>query len=585
MQKGPKIARSPLPWIRHPHVPLLGLLCALSAPAAQTNVPSPGQLAPKTHPPESQPQGPTVLLREPEQPAPAAGDQMKVTVSRFVLEDSDPKLLAIAARTLSPLSGHPVPLLEIYAAVAGVEQNYVDGGHFFTRIIVPPQHLRDGGELRLAVIHGFIEWVDVDDIPETLHTRVSAVLAPLLNNPSITRGAFERALLVLNDIPNLKLKASLRPGPADGSVILVLRGEYRAFTRELAIDNSLPALLGQTSATLSVEYNSGSEPIDQLYLTASGPLTSNPFGSSSPRSLILGGLRSAVGISGAAIDANLTWSATKPKSSQGTIDTESTYQRGSLHGAFPLVKSRASTLIAEATLDATSETQHAPQFGTTLYDDELRVMRLGLAADHVFSTRLQASAGLKLSRGVHALGSRALSEATVSDPLSQAGASDVFTKWEWRGALHSEVPVVRAALDLQLRGQRAGRPLLLSEKFTMGGPIDLSAYDAASFSGDQGWVARGELQRNLEGHLGAVNALAQAYLFAAHGEVEMRQPTAVERRTSVGSAVGVGARASSLRRGFFRPVSLSAELARQTNPFSAAMPDHWRVSVSLTADF
>jgi len=563
---------------------LLGLIWAVTA-GAQTNVPSPGQLVPKTFAPEERPAEPTLELPEGEPEKETPVDRVLVTVGRFALDDPDPELAAIGDRVLSSLRNHPVQIEAIYTAVAEVEQDYVDRGHFLTRVVIPPQHVADGGELRLTVIHGFIQWLDLDGIPVGSRARVAAILAPLVNSPKITRTAFERAMLVANDMPTLNLKARLQPGPEDGSVILVLSGQYRAITSQVSIDNSLPTILGRTSATLSSVYTAESGPISQLTLTASAPLTSNPISSNSPRSLLIGGLRSAVGNSGATLDADFTWSRTKPTPTSGVIDTDSTYERASLRGSYPIVKTRATTLLAEAALDATYEEETATQFGSTLYDDELRVLRLGLSADHVFSTALQASAGIDVSRGLRGLGSRSPADATADDQLSQVGASDIFTKWEWHGSLHRELPA-RLAADLQIRGQEVNRPLLLSEKFTLGGPADLSGYDTASFSGDRGWVVRGELQRHLDWHLGSMNTLAQAYVFGARGEVVMLQPTAAEQRTSLASSTGLGIRASSGRSGaHLGPIDLTGELARQFNSTTAALPDHWRVNLSATAHF
>jgi hemolysin activation/secretion protein len=563
---------------------LLGLVWAVTA-GAQTKVPAPGQLVPKTFAPEDRSAEPTLELPEPQREKKMAVEHAQANISRFALEDPDPELAALVDRVLSPLRNHPVPIDTIYAAIAEVEQDYVDRGHFLTRIVIPPQHVSDGGELRLTVIHGFIQWLDLDGIPAGSQARVAAILAPLVNNPSITRAAFERALLVASDMPSLNLKARLRSGPQDGSVIVVLSGQYRAITGQLAIDNSLPTLLGRTSATLSSAYTAESGPISQLYMTASAPVTSDPISSNSPRSLLVGGLRSAVRISGAALDADFTWSRTKPTSTSGVIDTDSTFERASLRGSYPIVKTRATTLVAEVALDATDEKETATQFGSTLYDDELRVLRIGLSADHVFSVVLQASAGLEISRGLHGLGSRGAADATADDPLSQVGAADVFTKWEWHASLHRELPT-RTAVDLQVRGQQVNRPLLLSEKFTLGGPADLSGYDTASFSGDRGWVVRGELQRHLDWHPGSVNTLAQAHVFGARGEVVMLQPTAAEQHTSLGSSVGLGMRASSGRSGaLVGPIDLTGELARQLNPTTTLLPDHWRVNLSATVHF
>jgi hemolysin activation/secretion protein len=553
---------------------------------AQNNGPSPGQLVPKTLPPEAT-SPPSMAVPVPERPSDIDTEvaDLDLTVSRFTLADAGPTLAALAERKLGPLRAHKVRVDAIYAAIAELEQTYVDQGHFLTRIMIPPQHVADRGELHLQVIHGFIQWLDLDEVPEAVRVRVSSILTPLVNNPRITRAQFERALLIASDLPGLTLRATLRAGPEVGAVILVVAGNTQNDHGSFAIDNTLPKLLGGTSGTLSSAYTAPSGTIDQLYFTGSAPVTSNPVGSDSPRSLLVGGLRSAVGVNGAALDANLTWSRTKPKSSPGVLDTDSTFDRAALRGTYPLIKTRATTLLADVAFDATAEQENATQFGKTLYDDQLRAVRAGISAIEVFDVAWQAAAGVDLSKGLHLLGARGPKDASAADPLSQQGASDVFTKFEWHASLHRQRPAAMG-LDLQVRGQQVNRPLLLSEKFTLGGPADLSAYDTASFSGDRGWAVRAELQRHLDWHVRSVSTGAQAYLFGAHGEVVMTLPTAAERRTSAGSSAGLGVRTSSASSGTsVGPLEFTGEVAREFNPAAADLADYWRLHVALTVHF
>jgi hemolysin activation/secretion protein len=561
---------------------LLGSLGA-SASFAQTNVPSPGQLAPKSFsPPESAP-APSVTYPEPTAPTDVV--HLQVTVGRFTVEGADPELARVADPILSPLRGHPIQIAAIYAAAAEVEQAYVIRGHFLTRIVIPPQHVPVGGELRLRVIRGFIQWVDVDGIPQGFRHRVEASFAPLVGRTSLTRAQFERTLLILGEVPGLSLRAMLRPGPAEGAVILVLSGDYRGETSQLSGDDSLPEVLGRISATLSTAYTSDSGEGEQEYLTFSAPVDFDPISAHDPRRLLAGGVRAPIGLSGDLIDAELTWATTAPRPTPDVLSTQSTFERVSLRDTYPIIKSRVGSLLAEASVEATSEVEDAPQFGTRLYDDQLRVLRVGLSAARVFTSAMQASFGVELSKGFHGLGTREPMDATQAPPLSQLGASAAFWKLEWHGVLHQQLPA-KAAVDLRVQGQSANSPLLVSEKFTMGGPTDLSGYDMASFSGDRGWSVRGELQRFLEWPRSARIGAEQCYVFAARGEAASLMPTAVEQRTSIGSSIGAGLRSSLARpTGWLGPIDLSGEFARQLNPAPGAIPDRWRVNFLVSVNF
>ena len=550
---------------------------------AQTNVPSPGQLAPKSFPPPESTAAPSVIY--PERTTPTDVVHLQVTVGRFTVEGADPELARVANRVLSPLRGRPIQIAAIYAAVAEVEQAYVNRGHFLTRVVIPPQHVPVGGELHLRVIRGFIQWVDVDGIPEGFRHRVEASFAPLIGRTSLTRAQFERTLLILGEVPGLSLRAMLRPGPAEGAVILVLSGDYRAETSQLSMDNSLPEVLGRISATLSTAYTSDSGEGEQEYLTFSAPVDFDPISAHDPRRLLAGGVRAPLGRSGDLIDVEVTWATTAPRPTPDVLATRSTFERLTLRDTYPIIKTRVTSLVAEASADATSEVEDAPQFGTRLYDDQLRVLRLGLSGDRVFPSALHGYFGVELSKGFHGLGTRGPMEATEGAPLSQLGASDVFWKLQWHAGLHQQLPA-ETAVDLRVQGQTANSPLLVSEKFTMGGPSDLSGYDLASFSGDRGWSVRGELQRSLEWPRSARISAEQCYVFAARGEASSLMPTAVEQRTSIGSSTGIGFRSSLARPvGSLGPIDLSGEFARQLNPAPGGIPDRWRVNFLASLNF
>jgi hemolysin activation/secretion protein len=530
---------------------------------------------------------PSVVLPEvsPELDTTKIVSNLDVTISRFILDGADPALAALADRRLAPLRNRRVPVDAIYAAVAELEQEYVDEGHFLTRVVIPPQHVADGSEMTLRVIHGFIQWLDLDGVPAAQRLRVSSILTPLTHNSGITRRQFERALLVAGDLPGLTLRASLRTGPEVGAVILVLAGEPKSDHGQIAVDNTLPTLLGGASATLSSAYTADWGPIDQLYFTGSAPVSTNSFSADSPRTLVAGGVRSAMGVGGAGVDANITWSRTKPKSSPGVLATESTFDRAALRGTYPLVKTRATTFIAYAAFDATAEQETAPQFGRILYDDQLRVFRVGLSAVHVFNRAWQGSASLDVSKGLHALGSRGPGEESPGDPLSQQGASDTFTKWEWYGSLRRDLGSTMV-VELQAHGQQASRPLLLAEKFVLGGSADLSAYDSASFSGDRGWAIRGEFQRRVDWHVTSWLGNGQVYVFGARGEVVLFEPTAAERPASTASSAGLGIRTTNGMAGeTVGPVEVNTEFAREFNSGYGEPPDRWRAHFSLVFHF
>jgi hemolysin activation/secretion protein len=542
---------------------------------------------------------------QPAEPAPAAGPTppaepaptaqpvpTDVTVGRFTVEDADPKFAAATDRILSKLRDHPVAPETIRAAAAEIQRIYVDHGRFLTLVSVPSQDVAAGGELRLRVIHRAIRSVDVTGIPKQYRARVLAFVAPLVGRASLTRAQFERAVLIAGTLPALNLKSTLQEGATDDAVILVLKGGYRAFTSLFSVDNAYPASVGRTSATLVSAYNPGARFVDEVSLALSTAADADGLSSRSPRRLLEAAARLPVGIGGGEIDVRYTWSAINPTSIPesdadiGLLDTASTYKRAALRATYPFIKSVGTSLVGAAGFDATSLIQTANPYGSSLFKDQLRVLRLGLALERFFNPATQASLGVDLSEGLNGLGSRSPADATADAPLSQAGASNTFTKWEAHAMLHRAL-AAKLAAELQLRAQYvATHPLLLTEKFTLGGPTDLSAYDYANFSGDRGWVGRAELQHTIKWNHGSTTNAAQTYLFAARGEVVNLGAIAPEPRTEIGAAAGLGLRDSLGRTGAsLGPVEVSGELARQINPSSIPGPEHWRVNFAVYVHF
>jgi hemolysin activation/secretion protein len=512
--------------------------------------------------------------------------QVAFTIGRFRVEDGDPALARKTTRLLAPLRDRSVSLTELRAAAQRLEQLYIDHGHFLTRVDLP-QDVPAGGECPIHIVHGFIERIDADGVPRALRPRVLAFLLPLVGQRAVTTARYERAILLANDLPTADLQATLHRGNSEGGVILVVKGHYRALSGYASVDDYLPSVLGRTSATVSAAYNP-TRYLDQIYAAASAAVDVDPLLSTSPHRYFETGMRGGLGTSGAEVDFHYLWSMSNPPLTAGGsdfgnafLDTAGAFRRVAIRVGFPLVKRSATTLSVDAGFDATAEFQLANPFANTLYADHLRVLRLGFDARHRFAATTELGLGIDLSQGIDAFGSRGPAQATVTVPLSQPGASDVFTKWEWHGSWRHDLPQ-KFGFELTTRGQYATHPLLLAEKFVLGGPSDLSAYDFADFSGDRGWMARAELQRLFSREGEATSAL-QPYGFAARGEVVNLQPLGLVRATEIGNSLGVGVRASLARsKVSLGPVEFGGEMARQLNPDVYGLPDRWRVDLAVT---
>ncbi len=568
---------------------VLGLLVAAPMAALAQSTPSPGQLSPRSVAPRVQ-QDPTgvSLPAPPSAGAPAGSERISLRPRLVVVEDGDQALDAETRAIVRPLEGRSVAASEVYAAAARIEALYAARGFFLTRVVVPPQTVRPGGDLRLRVVRGYLDSIDVSSLPREVAARVAAVTAPLIGQRGLTLGEFERRLLIAGETPGLTLRTVLTPGREPGAVSLRLEGRHRVVSGEISVDNSNARALGTWSLGTAVSLNSALGLGETVYASIAGVPGSDFLQANTPRRLFGAGVILPLGIDGLSINPELTYSTTRPRVDPGALPTSSEFIRASVRLLYPFIRSRTSSLVGRLGLDLTEETQRAPTFdNATLYRDRYNAVRLGLDGSHLVGvTGTLLSAGADFSQGIRGLGSRGAAEATPLQPLSRQGSSDTFSKIELRARLVQPLPA-GFAFDLTARAQYSfSGALFNAERFILGGTRALSAYPAGTFSGDHGWLVRGELSWTNQVFNGTWGGLTP-YVFGSRGQVFNVNPTAVEQKSITASALGLGARmqvALDPLIGPGRTAELSVEAARQFSN-DPLRREEWRFNVSGAVRF
>src|SRR6202035_1956605 len=107
-----------------------------------------------------------------------------------------------------------------------------------------------------------------------------------------------------------------------------------------------------------------------------------------------------------------------------------------------------------------------------------------------------------------------------------------------------------------------GKPLFLSEQFSLDGLDALSGYPSGTFNVDAGATLRGELARPFAFALQGGEALVSPYLFAAGGRGILEEPTVVEQAAIGAASLGLGLRTGANVTGAPFGGSFAIELAR-----------------------
>ncbi len=547
---------------------------------------SASQITPPTFRPSPSAPGTAVIVSgQPGLNAPAGADRLFVKLSGVTVEGGRPELAGDVEALRARLVGRRVPASELFAAARDLEAAYARAGFVLVRVVLPAQSLRDGGRMRLTVVDGFVERLEVGELPERVRARVTAVLSPLVGQKGLRLGEIERRLMIAGDTPGVAMRSALTPGKEAGATVLVVQGTYKMVGGFVGFDNTLSTDLGRVTANAGLDLNTPFGFGETIYLRASGHPGGNDssgvgaFFSDLPRVRTLaGGIVVPLGVDGLTLNLEATNSRTTPKA-KGGLQTATEFERYSTRLRYPWIRSRGLTFASEVIFDVEEERDDARLVGVVLplALDRLRVLRL--ASDVSWQV---PGAGTLFARGIasfglDAFGARSAADATPILPLTRQGADADFAKAEaivsYAQALGEHV-----GIGLLARGQTAFNSALpRAEQLGIASFQELSTFDAGTLGGDSGWMVRGEVNSPWLLPAGPVQLSVMPYAFAATGALSLHRPTVFERGTTNVSSIGVGLRLAASPDAGVSQASLTVEFGRRYR--DDGLPDANRFTV------
>lgn len=548
------------------------IFASLALPAfAQTA----SQITPPTFAPNLERGSGFALPGAPGLATPAGAENLFVTLSGVTIAGGLPALAEATAKLEAMLTGRQVSGAELFAAARELEAAYAAAGYVLVRVILPPQKLVDGATLKLVVLDGFIERVDTSGVPESVRHRVEQLVGPLAGRRALTLKEIERRVLLAGDTPGVVLRSTLAPGNSEGATVLVIDARYQAVSETLTFDNTLSKSLGRTTLGAGIDLNSIVGLGELVYLRASGHPNggANGFFERYPRNRTLAaGFILPLWVDGLTFNAEYTDARTTPEEIAG-IQTTDVFDRLSLRLRYAWLRGRIANFNSELALDAQDEKQSlfVATVPVPLSLDRLRIIRFVNDGDVLTPWGAVISGRAIGSFGIDGLGARSAAQASPLLPLSRQGADARFDKFDIALG-YNQTLLDHLAVSFAARAQYSfNAPLLRSEQIGIANISGLSAFDAGSIVGDQGYVVRGEvsspwtvpLQNPLFGPTGpTVGVVASPYLFGAYGEVSLQNPTALEAARIRASSFGGGLRIGGGAVGMLSNGSLSLEYGR-----------------------
>jgi hemolysin activation/secretion protein len=515
--------------------------------------------------------------------APAGAERLNFIVGRVVIKGPFPELDIETRALVRTVEGHRVTVAQVYEFANALEQAYARAGYVLVRVTVPPQKLNDHGRLLIVIVDGFVEKVQVDNVPDRVRALVSARMASLVGRRHIKLDEIERRLIIAGDVPGLRLKSTLARGKALGGALLVLEGTHQLVTATASIDNRLPSSLGTWSYGTSVALNSAFGFGEQFYASAQSSGDPARFDSNSPFRVLGAGAVLPLGTDSWILNPEYTNSRSQPLPVSGGLLNIGEFERFALRTSYFLIRTRTNTLSLNGAFEYISQNVALPLFSTDLNRDRYGVVRIGAAYETGlpwWSAALQTSA--TFSQGT---GGRDSADALASGvPLSRQGADPLFSKATFDAHVTQPLPD-EFRLDFIGRGQTSfGNPLFVSEQFSLDGPQAVSAYPSGTLNVDEGGTLRGELSRSFASIGTAVPVILSPYGFGSFGVGRLLEPTIVELPVIRAGAVGAGVRSGIDLPGGYQGVALGLEVARQFSNLPN-LPHSWRGQVVMSFRF
>jgi hemolysin activation/secretion protein len=458
-------------------------LLALSQGAWAQDIPGAGsqlrQIAPALAADKAKPQ---VRIEEAGTAPVADANAVAVLVKELQFSGSEAfpvaELLAIAR--FSP--GSRLTLADLQAMAARITSHYRSHGYFVARAYLPAQDIT-GNVVTIAVSEGRYGQVSLHNRSHLDDGLANGLLQGLDNGDAITIEPLEQRLLLLSDLPGVKVSSTLVPGSDPGTsdlIVDVVPGER--VTGLVEADNAGNPYTGEyrLGATVNLNNPLGRGDVASLRVLSSG--SGLNYGRASYQ-MQFGRATAGVAYSRLEYELGKQFAA---------LGAHGSAEVASVYGSVPLLRSRDSNLYVALGFDDKRFDDRLDLVPSAGREASARVATVSLYGNHHdgFGGGGTSAFYLSLSSGsldIH-------TPAALAADAASARSNGSYGKL-WFNASRLQRLTDRLSVYGSLTGQTASRNLDPSEKFVLGGMDGIRAYPQGEAYGDEG------LLLNLEARL------------------------------------------------------------------------------------
>ncbi|EHL2774284.1 ShlB/FhaC/HecB family hemolysin secretion/activation protein [Salmonella enterica subsp. enterica serovar Hvittingfoss] len=390
-------------------------------------------------------------------------------------------------RVVSPWLNRPVSFADLQAMADAVTQHYRNRGVLLARAILPPQTIKDG-VLKIEIIPGKYDNASLSNtgtLRNPQATRMVSSLAPV--GSVVTKAGLERMALVLSEVPGVNAQVALKSGSLRGtSAPDITLTPGKRFGGYVGLDNQGDPTTGRSRVMAGMYANELLGYGDQLRVDLLDAYEkSNLFNGSIDYSLLAGGFGTRVGANYSHLNYHYNF---RQLGFNGYSDNWSLYVT---HPWIRTARARVD-VRAEGGQQSLTDKYPAGLYGSTGTEGRKQVSLGSLSVAGSVADVPGGVTGFSVKGTTGNLDYR--NDTARSMGFSrELGSSGHFARLNW--ALNHDQQVWGPfSVYTGVNGQMANHNLDSSQKYLLGGPGAVRAYDIGAGAVSSGMVATGEVR-------------------------------------------------------------------------------------------
>ncbi len=451
-------------------------LFSVSALAAPPVPPTPGAIqdtVPQRRAPEVSTPGEVLFYNEgdavEEHP-----ESKRFLVSGFAFVGNTAVDTAVLQRLTERFLDFELTLEELDQVAANITAYYRNQGYTVARAFVPAQRVEDG-LVTIQIIEGTLESVTFKGQKWYRQNFLQSYLNSFSvgkNGELVTDASLERRLLLLNDLPGLKARATLFPGESFGATGLGIDITEKYFDAFAGYSNAGRKDAGENRVDVGVNLNNPLTLGDQLSLRQIRS-TDNLFDYKRI------GYTLPLGSDGLKLAVSTLTTDYKLGGDFKALDISGKVRSSDISLSYPFTRSRAKNVIGAIQYRKTTTEQNV--FGLPFAKSSLPLATASLYTNWVDDDSSATALNIAYSTNFWHNGSNA-DQDKVSSKLDTDLTYLTGATRNWDFFFHSQGVYSSAALPD-------------TEKFSVGGPDSVRGYASAEIRGDKGYLVTMEMRR------------------------------------------------------------------------------------------